>query len=49
MESAIPALGHLLKHNDEQVRTAAWQALESVGTNAALAALYGDHGSGRIR
>jgi hypothetical protein len=49
MESAIVPLGHLLKHNDERVRTAAWQALEQIGTNEALAALYGDHGSGRIR
>ena len=49
MESAIQPLGHLLKHNDERVRTAAWQALEQIGTNEALAALYGDHGSGRIR
>ncbi len=49
MDSAIQPLGHLLKHNDEGVRTAAWQALEAIGTNEALAALYGDHGSGRIR
>ena len=49
MEAAIPTLGHLLKHNDERVRTAAWQALESIGTNEALAALYGDHGTGRNR
>lgn len=49
MESAIHPLGHLLKHNDERVRTAAWQALEQIGTNEAFAALYGDRGSGRIR
>jgi hypothetical protein len=49
MVSAIHPLAHLLKHNDERVRTAAWQALEQIGTNEALAALYGEHGSGRIR
>ena len=49
MEAAISTLGHLLKHNDERVRTAAWQALESIGTNEALATLYGDHGAGRNR
>jgi hypothetical protein len=49
MEIAISALGHLLKHNDEAVRTTAWQALEYIGTNEALAVLYGDHGPGRSR
>jgi hypothetical protein len=49
MGTAIPTLGHLLKHNDERVRTSAWQALEAIGTNEALAALYGDHGAGRSR
>lgn len=49
MDSAVPNLGHLLKHNDEGVRTKAWQALEYIGTNEALAVLYGDHGAGRSR
>lgn len=47
MDSAVHTLSHLLKHNDERVRTAAWQALERIGTGEALAALYGDHGAGR--
>ncbi len=46
MESAIPSLSHLLKHNDERVRTAAWQALERIGSSEALRALYG---AGRSR
>lgn len=46
MELAVQPLGHLLKHNDEQVRTAAWQALERIGTNEALGTLYG---AGRSR
>ena len=46
MELAVQPLGHLLRHNDERVRTAAWQALERIGTNEALSALYG---AGRSR
>ncbi len=46
MELAVQPLGHLLKHNDERVRTAAWQALERIGTNEALSTLYG---AGRSR
>jgi HEAT repeat protein len=41
IELAVQPLGHLLKHNDERVRTAAWQALERIGTNEALGTLYG--------
>ncbi len=49
MDAAIPTLGHLLKDNDEGVRTTAWQALEQIGTNEALAVLYGGPGAGRSR
>jgi hypothetical protein len=49
MDSAVGTLGHLLKHNDERVRTAAWQALERIGTGEALDALYGQPTAGRSR
>lgn len=32
LERAVPVLGALLKHHDEEVRTAAWRALEDIGT-----------------
>ena len=49
MESAVLPLAHLLKHGDAGARTAAWRALEVIGTNEALEALYGDPGTGRSR
>jgi hypothetical protein len=49
MDSAVGSLGHLLKHNDERVRTAAWQALERIGTSMALDVLYGHSNAGRNR
>lgn len=39
MEQAIPQLGTLLKHAEEEVRTAAWHALDRIGTPAAYDAL----------
>lgn len=39
--SAVPALARLLKHSHEDVRTAAWHALEQIGTADALKALTG--------
>ncbi|MES2304929.1 MAG: HEAT repeat domain-containing protein [Gemmatimonadota bacterium] len=41
MVTAVPALGHLLKHNDANVRTAAYHALERIGTHEAFEALHG--------
>jgi hypothetical protein len=49
MDSAVVTLGHLIKHNDERVRSAAWQALERIGTSMALDALYGASNVGRNR
>ncbi len=49
MDSAVGTLGHLLKHNDERARTAAWQALERIGTAEALEVLYGNPTAGRNR
>lgn len=49
MDAAVGTLSHHLKHNDERVRTAAWQALERIGTAEALDALYGNPTSGRNR
>lgn len=40
LESALPALAHLLKHSNEQVRTAAWHALERIGTKEAFEVLH---------
>lgn len=37
LERAVPVLGALLKHHHEQVRTAAWRALEDIGTAEATA------------
>ncbi|MGH7593254.1 MAG: HEAT repeat domain-containing protein [Gemmatimonadales bacterium] len=39
LERATPALTHLLKHREAEVRTAAWHALERIGTPAAMKAL----------
>jgi HEAT repeats len=39
LELAVPALTHLLKHAHVEVRTAAWHALERIGTPAAMKAL----------
>ena len=39
LERAVPALNHLLKHPNVEVRTASWHALELIGTPAALKAL----------
>lgn len=36
LERAVPALTHLLRHPDVEVRTAAWHALERIGTPAAM-------------
>ncbi|MES2124470.1 MAG: HEAT repeat domain-containing protein [Gemmatimonadota bacterium] len=44
MVSAIPKLGQLLRHAEAEVRTAAWHALERIGTHEAFEAL---HGKGR--
>lgn len=41
MEKSVHQLGHLLKHNDANVRTAAYHALERIGTPAAFEALHG--------
>lgn len=41
MVKAVPQLGHLLKHNDATVRTAAYQALERIGTHEAFEAIHG--------
>jgi len=41
LDEAVPALKILLKHHDEEVRTAAWHALEQVGTPEARRALEG--------
>ncbi len=35
-EQAVPVLGALLKHRDARVRTAAWRALETIGTTEAI-------------
>lgn len=40
MVAAVPALAHLLKHADANVRTAAWHALERIGTHEAFEALH---------
>ncbi|HEX3926544.1 MAG TPA: HEAT repeat domain-containing protein [Gemmatimonadales bacterium] len=39
MTYAIPALGQLLRHREAEVRTAAWRALEQIGTREALEAM----------
>jgi hypothetical protein len=39
LERAVPELTHLLRHTDVEVRTAAWHALELIGTPAAIRAL----------
>jgi len=39
LEQAVPELTHLLRHTDFEVRTAAWHALELIGTPAAIRAL----------
>lgn len=39
LEQAVPELTHLLRHADAEVRTAAWRALELIGTPAAVRAL----------
>jgi hypothetical protein len=39
MERAVPALTHLLRHSGVEVRTAAWHALERIGTPDAMKAL----------
>jgi|CXWL01.1.fsa_nt_gi hypothetical protein len=39
MARAVPILARLLKHHDEEVRTAAWHALEQIGTPDAQRAL----------
>ncbi|MEP6590241.1 MAG: HEAT repeat domain-containing protein [Gemmatimonadota bacterium] len=44
MVAAVPQLGHLLRHAEAEVRTAAWHALERIGTHEAFEAL---HGKGR--
>lgn len=44
MVTAIPKLGQLLRHGEAEVRTAAWHALERIGTHEAFEAL---HGKGR--
>lgn len=36
MTDAVPVLGSLLRHGNEAVRTAAWRALESIGTDEAI-------------
>lgn len=41
MVTAVPQLGHLLKHSDPNVRTAAWHTLERIGTHEAFEALHG--------
>lgn len=41
LDEAVPALKVLLKHHDEEVRTAAWHALEQIATPAARRALEG--------
>lgn len=37
MERAVPVLGALLRHHAEEVRTAAWRALEDIGSPEAMA------------
>jgi hypothetical protein len=39
LERTVPELTHLLRHADVEVRTAAWHALELIGTPAAIRAL----------
>jgi hypothetical protein len=39
VEGAVPFLRHLLRHPQTDVRTAAWHALESIGTRDAVQAL----------
>lgn len=39
LEAAVGNLGHQLRNSEESVRTAAWRALENIGTVEALAAL----------
>ncbi len=39
MAQAVPALTQLLRHREPEVRTAAWHALEQIGTREAVAAL----------
>lgn len=41
LAEAVPALKGLLKHHDEEVRTAAWRALEQIATPEARRALEG--------
>jgi HEAT repeats len=41
LNEAVPALKVLLKHHDEEVRTAAWHALEQIATPEARRALEG--------
>jgi len=41
LPEAVPALKVLLKHHDEEVRTAAWHALEEIATPEARRALEG--------
>lgn len=40
LELAIPSLEVLLRHEHEDVRAAAWHALERIGTPTAMALLY---------
>lgn len=37
--TAVPPLAHLLRHSNEEVRTAAWHALEAIGTPEAMVEL----------
>ncbi len=37
VEQAVPVLGSLLRHGNEEIRTAAWRALENIGTAEAMA------------
>lgn len=39
LEQAVPVLTHMLKHSQESVRTAAWHALDLIGTRDAMKAL----------
>jgi hypothetical protein len=41
LDEAVPALKVLLKHHDQEVRTAAWHALEQIATPEARRALEG--------
>ncbi len=36
LEAAVPILGTLLRHGNAEVRTAAWRALEAIGTDEAI-------------